>query len=90
MTAKEWKDLVAGYHGYDSWNGVLQAFCYEPGLDKFVEALENQAMQLYAEAKCKRQRIACFDSLPMGSIYREYYEDVKNRILQTPLATDKP
>lgn len=83
-TIDECKEQVAKKHGWANWF-EFYAMCDElNGLDAVVD----EAMKLYAEQMCRRQRELCSESARYMNILGNVHIN-KTSILNAPLATDE-
>ena len=75
------KNEVALDNGFETWFGLIDAYPHSTMSPEKLNELENEAMQRYAELKCKEQRL--IDASAMN------YNHLPKEILDAPLATSK-
>lgn len=91
MRIEEIKNEVAQEKGFETWFGLIDAYPHSTMSPEKLDELENEAMQRYAELKCKEQQIIDAKYVKSGVVCRKNeppkIEVDKNSILNAPLAT---
>lgn len=82
---QEIREQVAKKHGFNMWLDILGVFANSTQISYLqIIELENEVSAEYARQCCDEQKIECSKSLVGGMVYREYINDVKASILNTP------
>lgn len=93
MTIEEILYQVAVENGHSSFNDVKYKYYRESINDNDFDNIIKEAMQRYAELKCKEQQIIDAKYVKSGVVCRKNeppkIEVDKNSILNAPLATSK-